>query len=746
MSYAAACGVLAFHRPAPSNLTPPAAEGQYEPEIQALNPGVYLKFGGDLSDSSGAGRNGTLVGTGGSFVAALPANVGAGNTAFDTEGTASVSIAHSAVPDTALSVPSGWGASVQSTDGFRFVAESTISCWFKINAMPTGSNKAVIFAKSHTAQPGDAASYAESTPILAGRGSTVNGGSFAAYFDANGAVHVDMRSFRGRPCIVRTPDGAVALNGTYHLVVQLGYDGVTAWLDGAKFEDGYANLAHVYGLCANIRGAVFRNSYAWTIGKAAWGGQADIIVDEFAVFHRAPSATLSQANVNTLAQQGSTPAALAHHIWGRLTVNASSFASIQAAIDNVTGSGGGTVLVNPGSYTQNVVLKSNVRLKANGGTVTINGRASTATLSVSTITDNATNFMTGDRTLDVTNSRSVGDIIKILGTQGSPVSSGTSPMRHDRRWNTEGESNDKSVPDAETFEIESRTGSEITMVGAGSTYDFASGDRQVIHAWNPTKWTALEGDLRFSAAGDVVTFTYCNYARVVGITATNTGGDADSQCMWCSTHGRNVQFRSCTSNQKAAVDGSGSLDGIAFWLGSADCVAKDCTVTEGRHGGDAAGNHNSGPALRCEFHNVTWVNNESRTVGGRFSAFGVHGTSTDCIYWHCNSNYGGPAATGWKHCSRWMVCGDPNVAGGGALHIEDGGLECSFRDLHIKRPELWFGDFEGTTSVDKCHFEQITRTSTSRTANVHTHNYGTGALANTQSGTVDEPHASWVAV
>ena len=98
-----------------------------------------------------------------------------------------------------------------------------------------------------------------------------------------------------------------------------------------KFEDGYANALHVFGLCANIRGAVFRNNYPWTIGAAPWGGQSNIQVDEFAVYLRAPSATITQANINSLSNNVGTPAPLAHHIWGQREVNRSSFASLQAA-------------------------------------------------------------------------------------------------------------------------------------------------------------------------------------------------------------------------------------------------------------------------------------------------------------------------------------------------------------------------------------------------------------------------------
>ena len=111
---------------------------------------------------------------------------------------------------------------------------------------------------------------------------------------------------------------------------------------------------------------------------------------------------------------------------------------------------------------------------------------------------------------------------------------------------------------------------------------------------------------------------------------------------------------------------------------------------------------------------------------------------------HCFSNWGGTAATGWKHESRWHVCGETANAGGG-IHIEDGGGDSVYRDIHVIRPNVWFGVFEGATDVQRCHFENITRTANPTDTGVHQNIYGTGANVNTYRN-VDEPHASWMEV
>ena len=719
---------------------PPTAEGTYEPQVKGLSPAFYLKFGGNAADSSGNGRNGTLGGTGGSFGAtSLAPNVGSLNTAFDTEGTAFVTVPHAAV-DTARTAPSDWQTE-QSTDGYRFIAEVTISCWFNLQVAPTGSNKAVIFSKSHTATPGTADSYAESHPVTAPSGTTVAGGSFEAYVDSSGALHVEVRSFRGRPARVRTPNGTISTGVAYHLAVQLGYDGVAAWLNGAKFEDGYGNLLHVHGLAANIRNTTFRNNYAWMLGKAAWGGQADVIIDEFAVYNRAPSATLAQANVNTLAQQGSTPAPLPHFVWGALTVNRSSYASINAAITDVKNSGGGTVLINPGTYSENVTLQSTVRLKANGGTVNINGWCRTTLLSLSTITDNATDFLTADRNLDVSNSRAVGDTVTVLGAAGNP-----SPLRLDRRWNLAGEGNDPSHPDAESFDIESRTGSDMTFTGVGSTFDFAASQRQSIRAFTPHMWMALEGDLRFTAAGgsglgtDVVEFDYSKHVRIVGIRVTNTA--AAGQGLIFQEFSMFGQVRGCIINLSTArpqVDNGG----YKAIRGAKDCVFKDSHVVAGQHCCDVAGNQVTGPGVRIEYHKITW---DQTVKSGTAAAYGAHGTSVDCLYWNLNSNWGGPAATGWKHDLRWAVCGDAAVAASGWIGLADGAGDVWYRDILVVRPRAWFTAFENVIRVSRCHFRNV-KWSQPPTGVSHDarYRYSTGADVNTYNN-VDGAHANWQAV
>lgn len=696
--------------------------GTYEPVVAGLGPTIYLKFAGDFADGSGNARNGSIGGSGGSFVAALAANVGTGNTAFDTEGTAHVSVSHAAV-DVALTTIYGspWDGDHSAN---RFVASVTISVWFSPQSLPAGSDRAVIFAKSVNQTPGVAASY---------------DGSFEAYFDANGAVHVEVRSFRGRPCRIRTPDGAVTTSTTYHLAVQLTYDGVAAWLDGAKFEDGYPNVIHVYGLAADIRGTTLANTNDWTIGRAAWGGQADVIVDEFAVYLHRPATDLSQSDIEALAQQGAT-GPLAHPVWGALTVNESAYANIQAAIDDVSSSGGGTVLINPGNYTGegDITLKTGVRIKANGGTVNLS-RLRTPTPAFSSLGTGSGDFLTGDRDISVSNSAAAGDLVRIFTTGGTP-----SPFRQDRRWNSLSESNDTGARDAQTFEVESATGSALTFTGTGSIYDFASGDREAIEVVTPTSWVAVEGDIRCSHSSNPCLIQQVTHARLIGMTVTNTS-TTENHAIRVEWNSMFVQVRDMQLIQATIGPGSSENDGLSAWNGAIDCVFKDCAVFEGRHAADASGNANHGIVIRCEWHNITWDNTNSRGAPGTDAAYGIHGPSAYCVYWNCDSNFGGPAATGWRHDSRWMICGDPAAAGTGGIGMNDGGKECWFRDIRVIRPEDWFNAGEGAVSVDNCHFENITRSATP-TAEVHSDlNYGTGSLANTYSN-VDEPSPSWIEV
>jgi Concanavalin A-like lectin/glucanases superfamily len=698
-------------------------QGTYEPVVTGLGPAIYLKFneasGATFSDSSGNTRSGTLTGTASAYnVTTLPSGTAGSNGGLNLGGAASVSIAHASA-DTALTFPSS-----QPWTGGRKVADCTVSIWFKLNSLPTGGNKAVVTAKSSSQTPGVAASY---------------DGSWEAYVDSSGALHVECRSFRGRPCRIRTPNSAVAAGATKHLVVQLSYDGVAAWLNGAKLEDGYANLLHVFGLAADIRGTIIQNNFAWTIGKAAWGGQANIQVDEFALY----LSTLTTADAESLAQAAGV-APLEHHIWGQRYVNASGFASIQAAVDNVNGLGGGTVLVDPGTYTENITLKSNVRIKANGGIVTINGWARTSDPGAASLGAGTGDFLTGDRTLNISNSRSVGDLVRVLATGGNP-----SPMRHDRRWNSASETNDPNARDGQTFEIESRTATTMTFVGSGSIYDFAAADRETVQAFTPVSWVALEGDLRFVQT-NTIEIEWVKHARLVGIRATNTS-TTDNFALFVAANSMFVQGRDLTVIQGTLGSGTQENDGIACWNGPTDCAFKDCDVSEGRHGCDASGHANWGITIRCEWHNIDWDNTNSRGAPGAKAAFGVHGPSTDCIYWNCTSNWGGTAVTGWKHDARWHVCGDAAVASSGAIGMNDGAKECWYRDIHIIRPRGWFTAGEGVVSIDNCHFQNITR-SAAPTGDVHADEgtgnplaYGTGALVNTYSN-VDGPHASWTEV
>ena len=719
VSQARICARIVVVEPAPGG----DVDGSYEPDVGGLSPNVYLQFretsGTSLADSSGNSRPGTLNGTGATLaVTALAANVHADNKAINLGSSAWISVPHNSV-DTALttSYASPWDG---DHTGNRFIAETTICCYFRLNALPTGSNKAVVFAKSNSTTPGLTASY---------------DGSFDAYVDSDGAVHVEMRSFRGRSARIRTPDGAVSASTTYHLVVQLGYDGVAAWLDGAKFEDGYANLTHVYGLGANIRGSFVGNTNDWTIGKAAWGGQADIQIDEFAIFNRNPTATITQANVNTLAQQGSTPAALAHYIWGALTVNESSYANIQAAVDDVNSSGGGTVLIDAGTYNENVTLKSNVRIKANGGTVTINGQINTATKSLSNLGVGSGDFLIGDRDIDVSNSRSVGDVAIVWGLNNGNGGAPTA-MRHDRRWNTEGESNDPDISDGEVFLIESRTASSLTFEGGGSYYDITEANREKIEAYTPTSWIAIEDITVNNAPNTTVRLHWIANARLVNVTG-NTDGDRACEI---ARNSINVTMRDCTFIN----DDTTSTGSDVFIAESKDCICKDHTG-----GGDSravdggASNGNFVPTLRAEFHNVTDTAPIS-SPSPNTARYGAHGSMSDCIYWNIDCNFGGFGVTGWRHDVRWTRQG-LNGEGGGSIGVNDGLGDSYYRDGWHVAPQNWFNAGEGAVGVDRCHFENIQRSATP-TGNVHNNmNYGTGANVNTYTN-VDGPDASWTEV
>lgn len=706
--------------------TTPATEGTFEPQVLALSPAVYLKLA-DTADSSGNGRDATLGGTGGAFVNAITPNVGAGNNAFDTQGTAFLTVAHAAA-DIALNFPSNWSSS-QTTDGTRFIADATICCDFNPQTLPSGSNRAVIFAKSANQTPGVPASYAESTPISATRGDTVNGGSFEAYFDTNGAVHVEVRSFRGRLARVRTPNGAVTTGQRYHLTVQLSYDGVTAWLNGAKFEDGYANLLHVYGLAADIRGVTFRNNYAWTLGKAAWGGQADVILDEFAVFLRAPSATISQSNVNTLAQVGSTPTALAHPIWGALTVNRSFYASIQDAIDDVSASGGGTVLFNAGTHSGDIVLKSNVRLKPNSGTVTFTGLVSTAAPSIAVLTT-SDNLTEGDNTLSVTNTRSVGDVVKIRGVDGATES----PMRQDRRYNSTSESNDPRIADTQQFLITAATGSALTFEGSGSCFPFSAANRETIQAYTPTSNIALENITVNRAAGCII-LQYCVGVRLWNVNAT--ANVVSSAAVRGGPNSMYVQIRGGTIDNDNTGNCS-ALD-LVFQCGQ-DNITKGTTVHCNSHGVDSGGNTNSGASLRMEAHNFTQAEFSGES---RRAKIGGHGVAADTIFWNTETHFGGYGGGGWKIDCRWGLFG--NGGNGGSIIPNDGLGDSTLRDLHcLATNGRWFHAEEGAVGVDNNHFENLTMSGTP--LSTHTSmNYGNGADVNTYHN-VDSSDASWQAV
>jgi hypothetical protein len=707
--------------------------GAYEPVLTGLAPAIYLKFdetaGTSFSDSSGNGRSGILMGTGATLgAAALAPNVGASNKAVNLGTAAWIAVAHAAA-DVALttSYASPWDG---DHSGNRFIADVTISIWAQPNSLPTGNDKHVIISKTHTATPGTSESFSETHPMAATPPTTVSGGGWEAYIDADGAVHVEVRSFRGRYARVRTPNGAVSAGVKFHLAVQLSYDGVTAWLNGAKFEDGYANLLHVFGLAADIRRIVFRNDYDWMIGRAAWGGQADLIVDEFAVY----LSTLDQSDAEALAQVGST-APLEHFIWGQRYVDNGSYANIQAAIDDVHASGGGTVLINSGTYNESVQWRSNVRLKRNGtGTVTLTGLVSTAKPNVQSLGRGSGDFLIGDRTITLSNSRSVGDILKVRGLTNGAGGAAT-PMRHDRRWNNlYGESHDPHISDADTFLIEGCTGSDITVEGHGSTYDYARGNREDIQAFTPTSWVAIEDvtiDRSYAGTTDCIRLNYVVHGRLVNITSRADNGHAIEI-------GRNsiyVTYRNFTSSNNAIQPKHPT--GIKISTGAGDIVGKDMTDHSRGHAVDVGGNANWGPTNRAEFHNLASIIGPT-LAGGRY---GTHGSSTDCLYWNIDCNYGGYDVTGWKHDTRWTRQG-LNGGGKGNLYSNDGMGDCCYRDGWHVAPKHWFGGEQRPTSgCDRCYFENIHHSAPPTGTlghEVHGLKFGTGADANA-SIDVDSP-------
>ena len=708
--------------------------GVYELVVTGLSPAVYLKFaettGTVFADSSGSGRSGSLGGTGVQLgVPSIAPNVASSNRAVDLGGTAWITVPH-APADVALTFPTNWEVQ-QSTDGFRFVADVHVSIYFRVNTMPAAGARAVIVSKSHTVTPGSAASYAETHPVLATAGSTVSGGSFEAYFDSNGAVHVECRSFRGRPCRVRTVNGLVTAGAAVrHLQVALTFDGVTAWLNGAKFEDGYANLLHVFGLAAEIQRVTWQNDYAWMIGRAAWGGPADITVDEFAIYLRPPSDDIIQTEVNSLAQIGSTPPALAHPIWGVRSQTVAVGGNIQSAVDNINAQDGGTVFVNSGTYNQSIILRSNVRLKVSSGTVTVNGTCEAIEPGLTTLTGGGDLF-TGGKVLNINNSAPVGAVV-ILHTT----------LAFNRRWNPGSGSDDA---DGEMFIVEARTASQLTFEGAGAAMDFTAANRDGVRWFVPTVNIAIEGDFRFSddvASGTrgVVAPRWSAGGRMIGFRSHNTGpppGDGQMfnqrQTMYIQSRDLIMTGNPTDHNQHTSVK----------FGGAKHCVSKHCNGNGGKHGSDFDGTGSGGvgvPSMFNEVYDQHWVVVSTQGAGNN-AAFRIHGSHAGPlnVRWRCTSDYGGPEVGGWLNEDRWHICGDTGSESGWIVN-SDGADRDNLQDIHIIRPIGWFGTAGGVTRTNRCHFRNISRTA-NPTQNDRIHNnqtYGTGANVNTYAN-VDGP-------
>jgi len=575
--------------------------------------------------------------------------------------------------------------------------------------------------------------------------SHVGGGSIEAYFDSTGAVHFECRSFRGRTARVSTPaSAAIGTTETHHLVVQCSYDGVAAWLDGAKFEDGYANLLHVFGLSANIIGVTWRNGYNWMIGRAAWdsGGnsKADITVDEFALYLE----PLSTGQAQDLAQSGAADP-LAHPIWGLSSEDAGTGSGTTAAINSAiaarSAAGGGTVNVTPGTYTGTISLLSNVRIRT-AGTVNISNAAfviSTPAVTPTTLSGGSS-LANGSRVLTITNSAVAGDVIGVQAIPGTPPT-GQADRRYDDEYNTDGQAPDPFISEGQTFTVQSATGSAITLSDANG-WDFeaiASAARNVFR-FPATRNVAIEGNFRStstsgSSASGAIFLQRVNGARLIGCHAIKSNDDGHLITGAAFSYG--VQMRDCLST--GANTAINLQDGVR-WAGASHCVSSGSTVVSGRHGCDfsfGGNDDNCVMAMFCEHHDGSWANTVSGT-GGRAAALGAHGPHKHSIIWNWATNWGGPLFGGIKMDVRWAHCTGTNSDG--SISYTDGAYQAYVRDVFIGSAEQWFRTSGGTVSVDSCVFSNIRRGSGAGGAEDHNGEYGSlAAGTHNRYANVDEP-------
>jgi Concanavalin A-like lectin/glucanases superfamily len=660
-------------------------EGSYEPTVMGLSPEVYLKFAettdADLVDSSGKGRNGTIRGSGANLgISPLADNVGGTNTAIDLGDAAWVEVAH-ARKDVELTFPENapWDRA-----GFRRIADCTVALYFRPNSLPGEG-------KIH--------------PIVSKQGDTEFGfGEFSAWYDAKGAVHLEAHT-NWRKASIRTPDGAVKDTGdVYHLTIQLAYDGLKAWLNGAAFEDGYGNLLHVNGLGADILGITHANTQPWRINRDGTGNLGDMQVDEFAVYLR----ELNEENAQALAQSGDVPP-LAHYVWGKATkrVSGANASEINEAIKSLNASGGGTVLIAKGIYSGTVTLLSNVRIKKDGEGVVLLGAISTEPKRENALSDVGGDFGRGAITLDVrdpppvANAIKPGAVIKIMGTPGDP----SSPLRHDRKYNrTESESHDPKVPDGEALIIESSNASGVTFRQPCFHEEFTRANRNTVKAWTPHKLIAVE-DIECSSdggpngGGTTFELNHAIWCRVVNVVATTTSATGRAMqfnggCVECTVRGCKV------NNHAAPTANNGGLYTIN---GCKSIVYADCHANRGRHGYDYGATPAGGPVTHVEWHRCKAANQIQRGV------LGAHGNGSGIICWNCSTARGGIGASGWQIDARWLRCG--LNAGFGDIIPTDGIGDCYFRDFDMNKPSQWFGwTDKSQPGCERCCFENIKHT------------------------------------
>ena len=145
--------------------------------------------------------------------------------------------------------------------------------------------------------------------------------------------------------------------------------------------------------------------------------------------------------------------------------------------------------------------------------------------------------------------------------------------------------------------------------------------------------------------------------------------------------------------------------------------------------------------MRGEIHGCTDETPFETPVPKFEAKYGAHDTIADCLYWRLHSKFGGLSVQGWKSDVNFANLGDPE--GKAPMGVDAGLGDCCIRNSRHVAPTNWF---VASCGVERCHFENV-RWTAPPTGTSHTARYGTGADANTyKSGTMDDPHASWIKV